>query len=420
MCYHAAVQARLDLRKLTNMRPVTGCEIIWNQTNKGCYAHHSSEITQGNGVARHLCWVADLHVLSQQMDTLQDVTPNPPIVPSQDASEQSQPDIAVTKSVQVGSAEGNLDDCRALAPNFEDVQQIFPVRRQGFCVNSNGLDVNESATNLAPDWDIWTEEDIRCCLRICYQGAIRSKLDPASTSHSNVTGCEIIWNQPNKGCYVHQSLEITQGNGEPRHLCWIADLDALSEHVNRLNATMNAKASSHEDHANSLAGVAQARTAQKVTGTMEIVVQSQQEPEQFASDLRATEGVRTTIADVADTTVEHVQVSLHPALPQPLVAPAAALADSQASASKSVLIQASGESIAAPAAGASRDRELLAQFVVTLPAEPLDAAAELVSKLNSLDTTLAELRLQNHMFDQGLDTVVHMKKVQATWQNLQN
>jgi len=34
----------------------TGCEVIWHQGNRGCYAHTKS-IAKGNGVARHMCWV---------------------------------------------------------------------------------------------------------------------------------------------------------------------------------------------------------------------------------------------------------------------------------------------------------------------------------------------------------------------------
>ena len=34
----------------------TGCEAIWNQRNKGCYAH-TEQISRGNRGDRHLCWV---------------------------------------------------------------------------------------------------------------------------------------------------------------------------------------------------------------------------------------------------------------------------------------------------------------------------------------------------------------------------
>lgn len=35
----------------------TGCEGIWNQSNKGCYVHTSKRITQGNKAGNHVCWV---------------------------------------------------------------------------------------------------------------------------------------------------------------------------------------------------------------------------------------------------------------------------------------------------------------------------------------------------------------------------
>ena len=34
----------------------TGCEAIWNQDNRGCYAH-TYEVARGNGVDNHVCWV---------------------------------------------------------------------------------------------------------------------------------------------------------------------------------------------------------------------------------------------------------------------------------------------------------------------------------------------------------------------------
>ena len=34
----------------------TGCEVIWNQGNRGCYAH-TKEVARGNGHDNHFCWV---------------------------------------------------------------------------------------------------------------------------------------------------------------------------------------------------------------------------------------------------------------------------------------------------------------------------------------------------------------------------
>ena len=33
-----------------------GCEVIWGQSNRGCYAH-TQNIATGNGVDRHHCWM---------------------------------------------------------------------------------------------------------------------------------------------------------------------------------------------------------------------------------------------------------------------------------------------------------------------------------------------------------------------------
>jgi len=36
---------------------LTGCEFIYNQRNRGCYAHRAS-VSRGNGVRNHYCWIA--------------------------------------------------------------------------------------------------------------------------------------------------------------------------------------------------------------------------------------------------------------------------------------------------------------------------------------------------------------------------
>jgi len=36
---------------------LTGCEYIWGQSNAGCYAHRG-EVSHGNGVAKHYCWIS--------------------------------------------------------------------------------------------------------------------------------------------------------------------------------------------------------------------------------------------------------------------------------------------------------------------------------------------------------------------------
>lgn len=41
----------------SNHDTITGCEAIWDQGNAGCYVHTQS-VARGNGVGRHMCWIA--------------------------------------------------------------------------------------------------------------------------------------------------------------------------------------------------------------------------------------------------------------------------------------------------------------------------------------------------------------------------
>ena len=45
------------------------------------------------------------------------------------------------------------------------------------------------------------------CLKLC-------------ASVSGVTGCELIFGQPHKGCFAH-TQEVASGNGAGWHYCWI-------------------------------------------------------------------------------------------------------------------------------------------------------------------------------------------------------
>ena len=76
----------------------------------------------------------------------------------------------------------------------------------GFCVKSNGHDQNSGVVKLN-SVDGNTVKHQKSCLDTClaYPGA---------------TGCEVIWHQSNRGCYVH-TQSISRGNGVRRHTCWI-------------------------------------------------------------------------------------------------------------------------------------------------------------------------------------------------------
>jgi len=76
----------------------------------------------------------------------------------------------------------------------------------GWCVN---------ADNIYPDRGVKkinsingnTEEAQRECLQTC--------LD-----HEGATGCQVIWDQENRGCYIMTGI-IDHGNGSDLHLCWL-------------------------------------------------------------------------------------------------------------------------------------------------------------------------------------------------------
>ena len=39
-------------------------------------------------------------------------------------------------------------------------------------------------------------------------------------AYEGATGCELIWNELDRGCYVHTN-HIVRGDGDTNHACWI-------------------------------------------------------------------------------------------------------------------------------------------------------------------------------------------------------
>ena len=85
---------------------------------------------------------------------------------------------------------------------------IFGAEQAGFCVNEDNQDVNSGVVRLRGG-NFKTAAEHLECLELC--GA-----------YAGATGCETIWGQGNRGCYVHTSHEIAKGNGQARHSCWLA------------------------------------------------------------------------------------------------------------------------------------------------------------------------------------------------------
>ena len=77
---------------------------------------------------------------------------------------------------------------------------------QGFCVTNVGADQNSGVIKFN-SFDGNTAQRQYECLQLC--------LD-----YPNATGCEVIWDQGNRGCYVH-TQQVTRGNNAERHYCWV-------------------------------------------------------------------------------------------------------------------------------------------------------------------------------------------------------
>jgi len=92
----------------------------------------------------------------------------------------------------------------------------FGELEKGFCVYGNNYDQNAGVVKLAGG-DFKTPTKQYECLGMCacYKGA---------------TGCETIWDQSNRGCYVH-TQHVQKGNGVQRHSCWIVRRNFLEMEI---------------------------------------------------------------------------------------------------------------------------------------------------------------------------------------------
>merc|ERR1711879_357361 len=79
-------------------------------------------------------------------------------------------------------------------------------KEKGFCVRQNGADQNDGVIKIN-SLDGNTRDREKVCLDAC-------------NKHPGATGCETIWDQGNRGCYVH-TKDIARGNDVARHSCWV-------------------------------------------------------------------------------------------------------------------------------------------------------------------------------------------------------
>jgi len=95
------------------------------------------------------------------------------------------------------------------APTISPAPSITPAptsllgpEEKGYCVRSDGRDQNSGVIKLGSG-----NFDKDQCISLCIDYVI-------------YTGCEVIHNQGNKGCYVHTD-EVARGNSVGNHWCWI-------------------------------------------------------------------------------------------------------------------------------------------------------------------------------------------------------
>jgi len=91
------------------------------------------------------------------------------------------------------------------APTAPAPKEVCPIEK-GFCVLPNGGDQNSGVIKLN-NVDGNTAQAQETCLNLCRQ-------------RQDATGCEVIWDQGNRGCYIHTQT-VARGNGVDRHMCWI-------------------------------------------------------------------------------------------------------------------------------------------------------------------------------------------------------
>ena len=87
----------------------------------------------------------------------------------------------------------------------------IPEKEDGWCVKADNSDQSDGV-ELLYDGDVKTPEELEACLSACM-------------AREFWTGCEAIWDQSNRGCWVH-TLEVDHGNLYPyNHACWINGKD---------------------------------------------------------------------------------------------------------------------------------------------------------------------------------------------------
>jgi hypothetical protein len=123
-------------------------------------------------------------------------------------------DPAVTTGITVdGPGDSPTIQVSIAQPEFISVAG-FGSKQDGFCVKANGRDQNSGVIKL-DSIDYYDQGDLhKQCLEMC-------------ATVIGVTGCEMIWDQGNRGCYAHTDEIDGGGNGVVRHSCYLVEQEAL-------------------------------------------------------------------------------------------------------------------------------------------------------------------------------------------------
>jgi len=231
---------------------VTACEAVWYQSTSGCYIH-TKPVSHANGIVNHNCWVA----APFEPLELEDFTSGEPgFCVKTDGSDQNQGVVKIATG-DFGPSESKKQECLDLCREYSKKSEItgceakwwygnyggcFVHKKEvfrgggdnsykhycwvvkhftplvaenfrsepGFCVKSNGEDQNNGVVQLATGNFGPSESKKQECFNLCINAS--SKLQ--------VTGCEAVWYQNNKGCYIH-TKDVYRGNGVQDHNCWV-------------------------------------------------------------------------------------------------------------------------------------------------------------------------------------------------------
>merc|ERR1712154_681376 len=210
-----------------------------DQDNRGCYVH-TQPIAKGNGAGRHHCWVFS-NCNGKPTSEPQDCSKEKGFCVLEDGSDQNSGVVKINdvNGDDKEAEEECLKTCkeypgatgcetiwdqgnRGCYVHTEEIAKGNGVDRHncwvfskcnndcpkeiGFCVHEDGSDQNSGVIKIN-DVDGDDKEAEEECLKTCKE-------------HPGATGCETIWDQDNRGCYVH-TQPIAKGNGAGRHHCWV-------------------------------------------------------------------------------------------------------------------------------------------------------------------------------------------------------